>query len=89
MNEESLLTARQRLGLFVPVCEAVRHAHTRGVIHRDLKPSNILVEAHDGRPVVKVVDFGLAKATGPRLAGQAEAMGGRRRPSGSLRPTNC
>src|SRR5438552_2490399 len=61
------LTPRERLELFVPVCRAVQHAHTKGVIHRDLKPSNILVALYDGRPVPKVIDFGVAKATGPRL----------------------
>src|SRR5256885_7176762 len=57
------MAPRQRLGLFVQVCSAVQHAHTKGVIHRDLKPTNILVESYDGRPVPKVIDFGLAKAT--------------------------
>src|SRR5204862_2877450 len=52
----------QRLRLFAQVCEAVQHAHQKGIIHRDLKPSNILVESHDGKPVPKVIDFGLAKA---------------------------
>jgi serine/threonine-protein kinase len=61
------LTTRQRLGLFVPVCQAVQHAHQKGVIHRDLKPSNVLVAVHDVTPVVKVIDFGIAKATGPQL----------------------
>jgi len=56
------MTIRQRLELFIPVCEAVQHAHTKGIIHRDLKPSNILVETIDGDPVVKVIDFGVAKA---------------------------
>ncbi len=56
------MTLRQRLELFVPVCEAVQHAHTKGIIHRDLKPSNILVQEIDGSPVVKVIDFGIAKA---------------------------
>ncbi len=56
------LTIRQRLELFLPVCQAVQHAHQKGIIHRDLKPSNILVTLYDGRPVPKVVDFGLAKA---------------------------
>src|SRR5258705_12630243 len=56
------LSIAQRLGLFVPVCQAVQHAHTKGVIHRDLKPSNILVCLYDGLPVPKVIDFGLAKA---------------------------
>jgi tetratricopeptide (TPR) repeat protein/tRNA A-37 threonylcarbamoyl transferase component Bud32 len=62
-----LLTPRQRLELFVPVCAAVQHAHQKGVIHRDLKPSNVLVALCDGRPVPRVIDFGVAKATGPRL----------------------
>jgi serine/threonine protein kinase/tetratricopeptide (TPR) repeat protein len=53
----------ERLRLFVQVCAAVQHAHQKGVIHRDLKPSNVLVESHDGKPVPKVIDFGLAKAT--------------------------
>src|SRR4029434_3847575 len=57
-----------RLELFVQVCRAVQHAHTKGVIHRDLKPSNVLVTLHDGTPVPKVIDFGIAKATsGQRL----------------------
>ena len=54
----------ERLALFRQVCSAVQHAHQKGIIHRDLKPSNILVEAHDDKPVPKVIDFGLAKATG-------------------------
>jgi serine/threonine protein kinase/tetratricopeptide (TPR) repeat protein len=61
------LTTRQRLELFVPVCRAVQHAHQKGIIHRDLKPSNVLVTLHDGVPVPKVIDFGVAKATGGRL----------------------
>jgi tetratricopeptide (TPR) repeat protein/serine/threonine protein kinase len=61
------LTPRERLELFVPVCQAVQHAHTKGIIHRDLKPSNVLVARYDGRPVPKVIDFGVAKATGPKL----------------------
>jgi serine/threonine protein kinase len=61
------LTPRDRLGLFVQVCHAVQHAHQKGVIHRDLKPSNILVAPHDGVPVVKVIDFGVAKALGQSL----------------------
>ena len=52
-----------RLRLFVPVCQAVQHAHQKGVIHRDLKPSNVLVESHDGKAIPRVIDFGLAKAT--------------------------
>ena len=57
----------QRLQLFVAVCKAIQHAHGKGVIHRDLKPSNILVAPHDGKPVVKVIDFGVAKAIGQQL----------------------
>jgi eukaryotic-like serine/threonine-protein kinase len=53
----------ERLGLFRQICSAVQHAHQKGIIHRDLKPTNILVESHDGTPVPKVIDFGLAKAT--------------------------
>jgi serine/threonine protein kinase/tetratricopeptide (TPR) repeat protein len=65
--DERRLTPRQRLELFVPVCQAVQHAHQKGIIHRDLKPSNVLVTLYDGRPVPKVIDFGLAKAVGSRL----------------------
>jgi eukaryotic-like serine/threonine-protein kinase len=61
------LTPRQRLELFVGVCQAVQHAHQKGVVHRDLKPSNVLVAPHDGTPVVKVIDFGVAKALGQSL----------------------
>jgi serine/threonine protein kinase len=63
------LTLPERLELFVSVCRAVQHAHQKGVIHRDLKPSNVLVTVYDGRPVPKVIDFGVAKATGPEWAG--------------------
>jgi serine/threonine protein kinase/WD40 repeat protein len=61
------LTPRQRLELFVSVCQAVQHAHQKGIIHRDLKPSNVLVTVHDTTPVVKVIDFGVAKALGHEL----------------------
>src|SRR5262245_55695766 len=61
------LSPRERLPLFVAVCQAVQHAHQKGVIHRDLKPSNILVAPHAGVPVVKVIDFGVAKALGQQL----------------------
>src|SRR5215471_4220970 len=65
--DERHLTPRQRLELFVPVCQAVQHAHQKGIIHRDIKPSNVLVARYDGQPVPKVIDFGVAKATGPKL----------------------
>src|SRR5262249_49360017 len=65
--DERRLTPRQRLELFVPVCQAVQHAHQKGIIHRDLKPSNVLVAEHDDRPVAKVIDFGGAQGTGPRV----------------------
>ncbi len=61
------LTAQERLELFISVCQAVQHAHQRGIIHRDIKPSNVLVTLHDGKPVVKVIDFGIAKAVNQRL----------------------
>ena len=61
------LTTKERVTLFLSVCRAVQHAHAKGVIHRDLKPSNILVSPHDGVPVVKVIDFGIAKAIGQQL----------------------
>jgi serine/threonine protein kinase len=65
--DQQQLSPRERLELFIPVCQAVQHAHQKGIIHRDLKPSNVLVALYDGRPVPKVIDFGVAKATGPRL----------------------
>jgi serine/threonine protein kinase/tetratricopeptide (TPR) repeat protein len=65
--DEHHLTLRQRLELFVTVCQAIQHAHQKGIIHRDLKPSNVLVAPYDGRPVVKVIDFGVAKAAGQQL----------------------
>jgi non-specific serine/threonine protein kinase/serine/threonine-protein kinase len=62
--DQQRLTVRERLALFVPVCEAIEHAHQKGIIHRDLKPSNVLVALQDRRPVPKVIDFGVAKALG-------------------------
>src|SRR6266513_206211 len=60
---ENRLSTEHRLKLFIQVCQAIQHAHQKGVIHRDIKPSNILVTLHDGVPVPKVIDFGIAKAT--------------------------
>ncbi len=65
--DEHHLTPKQRLELFVPICHAIQHAHQKGIIHRDLKPSNVLVADYDDRPVPKVIDFGVAKATGSKL----------------------
>src|SRR5262249_30260116 len=65
--DNNRLVTPERLRLFVPVCQAVQHAHTKGVIHRDIKPSNVMVTLHDGVPVVKVIDFGIAKALGQQL----------------------
>ncbi|HEV3386980.1 MAG TPA: serine/threonine-protein kinase, partial [Gemmata sp.] len=61
------LTPKERLELFVPVCQAIQHAHQKGVIHRDIKPSNVLIALYDDKPVVKVIDFGVAKATSGAL----------------------
>ena len=61
--DDNHLTPRQRLELFVPVCQAIQHAHQKGIIHRDIKPSNVLVALYDDKPVPKVIDFGIAKAT--------------------------
>ena len=60
--DQNNLSTHQRLDLFIPVCKAIQHAHQKGIIHRDIKPSNILVTLHDGLPVPKVIDFGIAKA---------------------------
>jgi len=60
--DERHLTPRERLELFIPVCQAIQHAHQKGIIHRDIKPSNVLVTFYDGRPIPKVIDFGVAKA---------------------------
>src|SRR5262249_39400359 len=65
--DEHRLNPRQRLEWVGPVCQAIQHAHQKGIIHRDLKPSNVLVAPYDGRPVPKVIDFGVAKATGQQL----------------------
>jgi serine/threonine protein kinase len=65
--DQNQLPTRERLGLFIKVCQAIQHAHQKGIIHRDIKPSNILVTLHDGVPVPKVIDFGIAKATQQEL----------------------
>jgi len=65
--DQHKLNALERLELFKPVCEAVHHAHQKGIIHRDIKPSNVLVTLHDGKPVPKVIDFGIAKAVSRKL----------------------
>src|SRR5262245_14495677 len=65
--DQNHLTPQQRLELFIAVCQAVQHAHQKGIIHRDLKPSNVLVSRHDTTSIVKVIDFGVAKALGQEL----------------------
>lgn len=68
--DQKKLTIKQRLELFVQACEGVQHAHQKAIIHRDLKPANILVVEVDGKPVPRIIDFGLAKATTPRVDGE-------------------
>ncbi|MCH8970155.1 MAG: serine/threonine protein kinase, partial [Planctomycetes bacterium] len=65
--DKNSLTTKDRLELFMPVCNAIQHAHQKGIIHRDIKPNNVMVTLHDGKPVPKVIDFGIAKATDHRL----------------------
>ena len=69
--DEAGLTTEERLELFVPICQAVQHAHQKGIVHRDLKPANILVTMIDGKPVPKVIDFGVAKATAGKLTDES------------------
>ncbi len=69
--DEARLTPRDRLELFVPICQAVQHAHQKGIVHRDLKPANILVTIIDGKPVPKVIDFGVAKAIAGKLTDES------------------
>jgi eukaryotic-like serine/threonine-protein kinase len=73
--DEHHLSTRQRLELFLPVCQAVQHAHQKGIIHRDLKPSNVLIALNDGNPVPKVIDFGVAKAAGQPLTDKTLVTG--------------
>jgi serine/threonine protein kinase/Flp pilus assembly protein TadD len=73
--DDHRLTPRQRLELFIAVCQAVQHAHQKGIIHRDLKPTNVLVALYDGKPVPKVIDFGVAKAAGPSLTDKTLVTG--------------
>src|ERR1041385_2927257 len=68
--DQNKLSTGERVDLFIQVCRAIQHAHQKGIIHRDIKPSNILVTLHDGVPVPKVIDFGIAKATQGRLTDQ-------------------
>jgi serine/threonine protein kinase/WD40 repeat protein len=68
--DDKQLMPRERLELFVPVCQAIQHAHQKGIIHRDIKPSNVLVTHYDGKPVPKIIDFGVAKAVEQRLTEQ-------------------
>ncbi len=65
--DKNNLSTKERLALFIKVCNAVQHAHQKGIIHRDIKPSNVMVTQHEGAPVPKVIDFGIAKATNQRL----------------------
>jgi serine/threonine protein kinase/tetratricopeptide (TPR) repeat protein len=65
--DQSQVPVRERLELFMHVCQAVQHAHQKGIIHRDIKPSNVMVTLHDGTPLVKIIDFGIAKALGQQL----------------------
>lgn len=67
---EKRLDIRQRIDLFIKVCNAIQHAHQKGLIHRDIKPSNILIAMHDGKPTPKVIDFGIAKATDGNSVGE-------------------
>ncbi|MFC1637209.1 serine/threonine protein kinase [Planctomycetota bacterium] len=65
--DENNLSTKERLALFIQVCNAVQHAHQKGIIHRDIKPTNVMVTRHEGTPIPKVIDFGIAKATSQRL----------------------
>ena len=75
--DEHGLDTRRRLELFIQVCHAIQHAHQKGIIHRDIKPTNVLVTEHDGRPVPKVIDFGIAKARGFLTDQEGEVVAGK------------
>ena len=64
---DAKLTSRERLALFIPICHAIQHAHQKGIIHRDIKPRNVMITLVDGKPIPKVIDFGIAKAIDHRL----------------------
>src|SRR5579864_858069 len=73
--DEHRLSPKQRLELFIPLCQAIQHAHQKGIIHRDIKPSNVMITLYDGKPVPKVIDFGVAKAMGQQLTEQTLVTG--------------
>lgn len=73
--DDRKINPRERLELFVPVCQAIQHAHQKGVIHRDIKPNNVMVALYDGRPMPKVIDFGVAKAAGQPLTDKTLVTG--------------
>ena len=87
------LSPKERLELFVPVCQAIQHAHQKGIIHRDVKPSNVLVTMQDGKPVPKIIDFGIAKAIEQKLTerwiSSATWRATRWRPAHRRRATGC
>jgi serine/threonine protein kinase len=87
--DENQLNTRERLKLFIKVCQAIQHAHQKGIIHRDIKPSNVLVTLHDDQAVPKVIDFGIAKATEGRLSARADSRRSCAAAAGRSRPSDC